>query len=417
MRFLVKLMMGLLALFSAFAVATSANAGGDHNPVSTPTQLPPTVTMNLSGSKVKVAAADVASGKVTILSDMMLKAGVNVHSSKCFWTKPGQVWYNGGYGVNGAGFQKETVPGKLCPSSKSHTHWVKVAGGHTGRRCFNEAKLGHSPGPVIKGPVIWVHSLAKVRVHIHAVVKAVAVGYVNVNGAAQECGRAEARASSSVWVRLKSFLRIKNAKNTAVKLYGRVYAKASARASAQVECGSVNVTVQTSPSPLPQPSPSPTPSPTPKPPAPKPTPTPSPTPKPTPTPSPSPTPSPTPKPSPTPTPTPPPVQHSCNLTVGNASKDDPYTAAASVTTDSAATVVINWGDGQVTGPGWHTYPTPPESSNAGDGVTYTVSASASFGDHTSVNCSGTTNFFVPAPPPNGNTDPPPLPPGMAAARL
>jgi len=106
---------------------------------------------------------------------------------------------------------------------------------------------------------------------------------------------------------------------------------------------------------------------------------------------------------------PPPAKHSCSLTVGNASKDDPYTANASVSTDTAAKIVVNWGDGQVSGPGSHTYSTPAPGP-AGTGVTYTITATATFSDGQTMTC-GSANFFVPAPPPNGDTDPPPPPPG------
>jgi hypothetical protein len=249
----------LVAVLAIMGITTSLALANDSTPQKA-AQLPPTVMVSLT--KTSVSASDLASGKVTVLADMNLKAGVNVHSSRCFWTKKGQKWSNGGYGVNGTQFEVETTPAKLCPSAHSPTGWVKVAGGSTGRPCFNEAKVGKPPGPVVHGQVIWVHSLAQVNLTINASVSVTATGYDNVTH--QVCGTATGSASSSARVRLRTFVKVKGAKNAAVKLYGKVYASAKAKATASVECGSVVVTIMPPPPPPQKPTPPvpPTPKPT-----------------------------------------------------------------------------------------------------------------------------------------------------------
>jgi hypothetical protein len=235
----------LIAILAMLAVPSLASAT-DAPQVTNPAQLPDTVMMSIAGSQVK--ASDLATGKVTVLSDMLLKKGVKVNSKNCFWTKKGQVWYNGGYGANGTQYVKETVSGKLCKSKHSPTGLVKVAGGHTGRRCFNAAKVGKAPGPVVTGRVIWVRSLMKVKVTIKASVSVTAIGHDQVTG--QECGRATARASSSLRVRLSSYLKVKGRmNNAAVRFYARIQSKASAKASASVDCGSIIIVVHVPSSP------------------------------------------------------------------------------------------------------------------------------------------------------------------------
>lgn len=346
-------------------------------------------TATITGAQAK--ASDIATGKVVVLADMLVRPDVRPSSPRCFWTKGG--FWNSGSGTNGKSYSFwDKVPGKLCPSKKSPTGYVKVAGGTSGRNCGNVASAKKPAFPVIRGKVITVRSFANVRVVLKA---AVAVRVTAV------CGWAEARAEAFATVSLRQYM--KGSGPVETRLYAELTGKATAKASAQLSC----VTTPPPPPPVPPKTPPPpppgcqsncTPPPTDV------------------------CPNITGNQSTVPAgyikdgagncviPPPPPVVHQCTITIGNAGKDNPYTANVSVSTDSAANVQVTWGDGQVSGPGSHTYPTPAPSPNAGDGVTYTIRASATYADGQSVSC-GSGMFFAPAPTPSGNTNPPPPPPG------
>lgn len=111
---------------------------------------------------------------------------------------------------------------------------------------------------------------------------------------------------------------------------------------------------------------------------------------------------------PPPPPPPPPVQRSCSSQI-ESPKSDPTVANGTASVSSGGTVHWNWGDGgSSTGTSVsHKYATPAPGP-AGSGVTYNISVSASFSDGQTIGCGG-RSFFVPAPPPSGNTGPPPLP--------
>jgi hypothetical protein len=217
----------VLGAITVLSLAGSASATSSPSAA----QLPPTVMAIVSNSKVSVAS--LFQKKVTVLADMLLKAGVNPSSPKCFWTKPGQHWQNGGYGVDGTQFVDEHVPGKLCPSSHSGTGWVKVAGGHTGRHCFNAAiPPGHRMRPTVKGRVIWVHSLAKLHFTVRLNLTAVARGY---------CGEA----SAHLRVRQTFGFRwaMKSKGRTVVRFYLNTKDRVSGRAKAHVHCDTTVVVI------------------------------------------------------------------------------------------------------------------------------------------------------------------------------
>jgi hypothetical protein len=337
----------------------------------TAAQLPPTVTFQVAGATV--STDDVATGKVTILgyikakgeSKKVIRKAKRAH--KCITVPAGTPFTNSGLrGAPGFGWFTDTSGAVLCHTGNGPTGWQKVGKKKAGdeHNCGNWAipPKVHKHVTLIQGKVIVVRSLARVHIILHAIAIAQAACKTdNSNATANGSGSADVNVTLSVY--------LKSQGTTVSNVYGQAYAKASADASAKVTCASEVQITPVNPPVTPPPgcqknctSP------------------------------------------------PPPVKHMCSLTVGNAGKGNPYTANASVSSDSAAMVVVNWGDGQVTGPGSHTYPTPPESPNAGDGVSYTISATASFADGQTVNC-GSKSFFVPAPPPGGNTDPPPLPPG------
>lgn len=364
---MLKKLTATLAVVIGFGVHASF-ALADNSTSNCPDQsATPTACVVSSGTTAtvtgaKASASDIATGKVVVVADDSIRAGVDLRSPRCHWTK-GQ-WSNSFKSLNGKRvWYYESVRGFLCPSTKSPTGWVKIKGGKTGRRCYNPAKEGVAPGPVITGEVLMVRSFVSVRVRIdaHVTIRVVAI-----------CGWAQADAKSWVIIALRQYVRAKG--NTDGGLFAHLTVNATANASAGLTC-------VTTPPPPPPPPPPPGCTSNCNPPLPP----------------------------PPPPPPPPPVRHTCSLTIGNAGKGDAETASASVSADSSANIVVNWGDGQVGGPGTHTYPTPTPSSNAGDGVTYTISASATFSDGQTISC-GSGRFFVPAPPPSGNTDPPPPPP-------
>ena len=212
-------------------------------------------TQTIRIGQATFAGSEFTSGQVTVLSDMNLRVGVKINSKRCFWTKKGQVWWNGGYTANGKAFEKEDTPALLCKSPKSKTGLVKVAGGKTGRKCFNEAKVGMlPPGKVAKGRVIWVSSYTKVSMHLKAHEK------FHIWA---DCGEAWGEASASISLRLSVAMRAKGA--AVVRFFADVRAKAWVDAKADIKC----VPLPPGP-PAPQPPPSPQPPPQPQPPPPPP---------------------------------------------------------------------------------------------------------------------------------------------------
>ncbi len=304
-------------------------------------------------------ASDVDTGRVTFLADVMMTAGVKLHSPRCHWIQGG--WWNSGRDVNGRlEWFRDPAPAEVCPSSHSPTGWVKVKGGMTGRTCFNPAKVGMPPGPVVKGRVFIVRSFTNLRIQLHAEAQVLVTAV---------CGQASASGSATVSFLLKTYIKSSGALKE--KMVGNAAGKASANASAHLSCvetpppvtntttTSTTVTQTTSTTTVQTTT--------------------------------------------TQTTTTTPVQHSCQLTVALASKSDAQTANGTVNGDVApGSVTWNWGDGNSETAGTsrsHTYATQPTSSTPGTGITYDINAVAHFSNGQNVNC-GDVPFFVPAPPPS-----------------
>lgn len=212
-------LMSVLGLLASFALPSSAQAD---NPV----KIENTSTQTIRIGKATFSGEEFARGEITILSDMNLRAGVKINRKNCITTKPGQIWWSGGWGMNGRAFEKETTPGTLCRSKKSKTGWVKVGGGKTGRKCFNEAKVGNvPPGLVAKGRIIWVSSFAEVKMHVkaHEKFKITAI-----------CGEASGEATAEIRLTLRVVM---NSRGSVVKkFFANVKADAWVTAKGKLEC-------------------------------------------------------------------------------------------------------------------------------------------------------------------------------------
>jgi hypothetical protein len=123
-----------------------------------------------------------SSNSVTILADVMLKAGTEINSPKCHWVKEG---WNSGESANGELWWFKDHHMYVCPNKNSPTGWVKVKGGMTGRRCYNPVKVGEEPKKVVTGKVKLVRSFGKFKVTAKAKAEEEATG---------TCGKAKATA-------------------------------------------------------------------------------------------------------------------------------------------------------------------------------------------------------------------------------
>lgn len=181
------------------------------------------VTSTIYGAKA--SAKDVVSGKVTILADVMVKGKVTIKPSNCKWT--GRNWWNSGRGADGKLYWfKDPVPGYVCRMKGSPTGWVKVAGGQTGRNCKNPAKVGgKAPGRVVTGKVLMVRSFTQIQVHVKAEAKVTVTAI---------CGSASGKGSASVYASFKVFMRTRG--NVSTGVYNQAIVKATAAASAQIDC-------------------------------------------------------------------------------------------------------------------------------------------------------------------------------------
>lgn len=420
--------------------------------VTSPAQVPAAVA-----AVRKAQANSTAKIQIFVVTQMLEKKGVNPNSPSCFWTKPGDRWENGWRTASGGVvYAWETTPGKLCPSKNSPTGWVKVDGGKTGKHCFNFAvPPGHHPMPAVSGVLVLMNFGPS-----HYTLKA--SNTINVH---DWCGSATATATATASVSGRSKAEAQaNAKLLwTVKIYIQVWTKVSA----QVNCGPQG-TPPTTPTPqtpqttvaffkdvydaagsklvtnqafpvtlyagtsvyhvqLPgnwsklqlkdaggnviqfgpglvftacedesvlsswniigyrcyqatsdssggeidftftnQAKPS--------------------------------------------APTPPPAtQHHPSLSVSQ-SKSDPRSITVTVGSDTPSSITVNWGDGtnsSVSGASApHTYPQQTPSNAQGAGINYTVTVVAHYSDGQDATLPGQT-IFVPAPPQNGNTNPPP----------
>lgn len=214
--------MALLASILGVMILTfTSTALANSNPATT--VISSSVTPTIMGASA--SASDVATGRVTVLADVMMKVGVKITRKNCKQIAGG--WWNSGRDTNGQlKWFRDPYPATVCRSTKSPTGWVKVAGGLTGRKCFNPAKVnGPAPGKVVKGRVLMVVSYAKVKVQLQARAK---VGVTAV------CGYAEGSASANVTISFVSYVRSRGKVNPAI--FSEVLGKATANASAKLEC-------------------------------------------------------------------------------------------------------------------------------------------------------------------------------------
>jgi hypothetical protein len=176
-----------------------------------------------------VNAQSIASGEVIFAAEMHIK-GVVVSTKNCFWTKPGQPWQNGYNTVGGVTYHNETTPARLC-------HWhhklVKVAGGETGRACFNLAKLG--PGPKQQNVTIVIVNSFNITIPLKA----------QVSVAIQDtCGHAEASATASGKMTLSKFIHAKG--HVSVDVFETTIVDLKTAVGAGINCAPPVTTTQTS---------------------------------------------------------------------------------------------------------------------------------------------------------------------------
>lgn len=255
-----KLGAAILMVVTSFAVlgTSGAIAAPADNPPARVVPGSPSLTTTVIGAKA--SASDIATGQVVVLADMFVKASVKTSSSRCYWTKGG--FWNSGRGLNGhpRSFWDQ-VPGKLCPSKKSKSGWVKVAGGTSGRNCGNVASSKKPPFRVVAGKVLMVRSFASVRIKLHAQVK---VAVSCDSGVAKAYG--EGSGEAWVIISLKQYVQARGEVENG--LFISAVGQATAQASARAEC---SVPPPPPPPPAPQPpAPQPPPPPSPPPPPPPP---------------------------------------------------------------------------------------------------------------------------------------------------
>ena len=357
----------------------------------------------------KASDSDIDTGKVTVLSDVMLSAGVKITikqgSSICHWN-PGGGW-NSGHDANGKlEYFWDPIPAEVCPSKASPTGWVKVAGGQTGRKCFNPYKVGAPPkhAIIVRGKVLLVRSF------VNAVMQLRATASVSLTAV---CGFAKASGSSAINVRLSDYIKSKGP--TKSSLYANAVGKATANAKAQLSCtvavttpptttvitGATTVTTPSSTTTVPGTTTIVTPGTT------------------------------TVITTPSSTTTVPgtttvvttttPASPTCTFDV-KADKSSTSTAIVTVTASAAPSTNFVWGDGTSasgTTTATHTYPAPAASNTPGAGSHYSISATATISGQSGVVCktqsggNSSSDFFIPAPPLSngGSTNPPPQPGG------
>ena len=221
----------LAGAFTSPAMAVNATATKMTDSITSTSKLD-SFTVGATIAKSKASASDVASGKITVLADNPVKGFVDIKSKACEDTKG--PWTNSFKDANGKiVWYMEKVPGRLCPSKASPTGWVKVGGGKTGRNCKNPAKLGKAPGPVVKGPVIFIKSFVNAKVHLDAKAT-VSVTCEVISGTARAKATATATARARVTISLRAFIKSKG--NAAYGNSFQAIASANAKAAAQTEC-------------------------------------------------------------------------------------------------------------------------------------------------------------------------------------
>jgi hypothetical protein len=199
----------VLGLVASTALSATKDSGVTPTVVSSST--------NASVVGAKASASDVATGKVTILSYVKAKGLTKrqVRNSHCRTIGAGTnvpVFWNSGRGANGSLYWfRDSRTTRVCGNRKVN--------------CGNFVRYTRPKSHVVTGRVVMVRSLASVKVRLHA--------YAKVEVTAT-CGSASAEAESVINISLKQFVKANG--NATQSLYDKVVAKATAKASAKIEC-------------------------------------------------------------------------------------------------------------------------------------------------------------------------------------
>lgn len=194
-----------------------------------------TTSVTIRTSSASLSAKGVAEKNITIGEDVRLKGKINW--KKCHWTKG--AFKNSMRLANGKiVYYHDPVKARLCRSKASPTGYVKVAGGSTGRKCFNPAAdRGPVPGPMVKGEVLNVSKL-NMRAKLHAIAEVIV---------AKECGIARGKGEVIQHINLKSHLRLRGSAQSQRSLVLRDKAVAEAEASVSCKDTTTTVTIITPP--------------------------------------------------------------------------------------------------------------------------------------------------------------------------
>lgn len=147
--------------------------------------------VSVESSSVAVSRVKVSS---TLLEDVQMSSGTD--ERQCHWVRGG---YNSGHDTDGnLKWFHDPANAKICKNNNSPTGWVKVAGGTTGRKCFNPYQpKGHAPGEVAKGKVVMVRSFEELNVQVRAVANVTVRGEEECPDGSTISGRASAQAAAS----------------------------------------------------------------------------------------------------------------------------------------------------------------------------------------------------------------------------
>lgn len=194
-----------------------------------------------SGTQVVVESSSVSVGRIkfrgTILEDVNMVAGTK--EKRCRWVNGG---FNSGRNADGSlNWFYDPVRAKVCKNPNSPTGWVKVAGGTTGRHCFNPFEFkGPPPKPPLQGPVVMVRSFENLNLKTKAVANAQVKGTRTCPDGAVISGRASGRAASTVRINKQMLIKAKgDTEQLKILIKESILAKAKANAEAKLtlDCG------------------------------------------------------------------------------------------------------------------------------------------------------------------------------------
>lgn len=160
--------------------------------------MPHQTAASTNDGQVSVESSSVAVSRVkvssTILEDVQMSSGTD--ERQCHWVRGG---YNSGHDADGnLKWFHDSANARICKNNNSPTGWVKVAGGTTGRKCFNPYQpKGHAPGEVAKGKVVMVRSFEELNVQARAVAHVTVRGEEQCPDGSTISGRASAQATAS----------------------------------------------------------------------------------------------------------------------------------------------------------------------------------------------------------------------------